>query len=205
MSNLDYAASQLGAVWNMAWNRPGWRSMLDRSVDGVFKSFWAIVYTAPFPILSYVSFHRAIQQIPNIPDTPLLHAPMAVSLLVEFISYIVNWGAGLTALVMLARALGAGGRVADVIIGFNWLHVFTASIQSAPLIVAGLVGMREFAGLLAILSAILVFAFTWGIIRRSFDASGGRTFSVLALLIVIGVLTNLVVEGGASLLIQALS
>lgn len=205
MINFDYAASQMAAVWNMAWNRPGWQDALDRSVDGVFKSFWAAAFAAPFPLLGYFSLRRAALNIPELRDTPLFQAPPAFGLTVEIIGYLVNWGAGLAALILLARALGAGARIADVIIGFNWLHVLTAIAQAIPQAVLGFAGQREIAGILSIPSAVLVIALIWGYIRRSLGASLARSLGILLFLILLSVFTALLIEGLASLIVHAFS
>lgn len=205
MINFDYAASQMAAVWNMAWNRPGWQDALDRSVDGVFRSFWALALAAPFSLLGYFSLRRAALHIPELRETPLLQAPLPFSLTVEIIGYLVNWGAGLAALILFARALGAGARIADVIIGFNWLHVLIAIAQVIPQAVLGFAGRREIAGLLAIPSVVLVVALIWGYIRRSLGASLARSISILLFLILLGVFMSLLIEGIAGLLLQAFS
>lgn len=205
MINFDYAASQMAAVWNMAWNRPGWQDALDRSVDGVFRSFWAVALAAPFSFLGYFSLRRAAERIPELRETPLLHTPLPFSLSVEIIGYVVSWGAELAALILLARALGAGARIADVIIGFNWLHVLTAIAQAIPWAVLGFAGQREIAGILSIPSAILVIALIWGYIRRSLGASLAQSIGILLFLILLGVFASLLIEGIASLLLQAVS
>lgn len=202
MTGFDYAASQLAGVWGMAWNRDGWRAMLDRSVDGVFKSFWAMVFAAPFSLLGYFLLRQAASRLPGLPDAPLLHAPLAFGLGVEIIGYLVNWVAALVALVMIARALRAGERISEIIIGFNWLHVFIAVIQIAPLAAMGLGGGSGFAGGLAIASTAVIVALFWGYVRRAFGAPVFQSAGLVIFLTLLGLLTNVAVEGAANLFLQ---
>ena len=73
MIRLDYAASQIGAVWKMGWNRPGWEETLDRTVDGVFKSFWAIFLAVPFSFLGFYSARRFAERTPEKEYVAIVH------------------------------------------------------------------------------------------------------------------------------------
>lgn len=202
MIGFDYAASQLAGVWRMAWNRDGWRDELDRSVDGVFRSFWAAMFAAPFSLLSYYLLRNAAERLPNLPETPILQAPLLFGLSLEAIEYFVNWGAALVALILFARALGAGARISEIIIGFNWLHVFTAAIQSAPLIAFELTGARQLAGALAIASTVLILVLIWGVIRRGVGAPVAQSVGIVVFLMLLGLLVSLLIEEAASLVLQ---
>lgn len=195
MIDLDYAASQLGAVWRMAWNWPGWADSLDRSVDGVFKSFWAIALTAPLTLLDYFSSRRVIAQFPELRETPLLQAPFAIGFTVEFIGFLLSWAAGLVVLVYVARLAGASARAADLIIGYNWLHVYIGALQAAPLALMSIFGARQTAALLAAPATILTIALLWGLLRRTIGAGIARTISILLLLIFVGVAVSLLIDG----------
>lgn len=205
MIGFDYAASQLAGVWRMAWNRDGWRDELDRSVDGVFRSLWAAMFAAPFSLLGYILLRRAAERLPNLPETPLLRAPLLFGLSVETIEYFANWGAALVALILFARALGASARISEIIIGFNWLHVFTAAIRSAPLIAFELTGGRQLTGVIAIVSTVLIFALLWGVIRRGVGASVAQSTGIVIFLTLLGLLVSLLIEEAAALVLQVAS
>jgi hypothetical protein len=199
---FDYAASQLAGVWRMAWNRDGWRDLLDRSVDGVFRSFWAAMFAAPFSLLGFFLLRRAADRMPDLPEMPLLQAPLLFGLGVEIIEYLANWGAALAVLILFTRSLGAGARISEVIIGFNWLHVFTAAIQSAPLAALELTGSRQLAGTLANASSVLIFALVWGVIRRSMGAPVAQSIGILVFLLLLGLLVSLLIEEAAGFVLQ---
>lgn len=205
MIGFDYAASQLAGAWRMAWNRDGWRDMLDRSVDGVFRSLWAAVFAAPFSLLGFFLLRRAAERMPDLPEMPLLQATLIFGLSIEIIEYFANWGAALFALILFARALGVGARISEIIIGFNWLHVFTAAIQSAPLIALELTGGREFAGVLAIMSTLLIVALVWGVIRRGVGAPVAQSTGILVFLLLLGLVVSLLIEEAAHLVLQIAS
>lgn len=205
MIGFEYAASQLAGVWRMAWNRDGWRDMLDRSVDGVFRSFWAAMFAAPFSLLSYFLLRRAIERLPDLPETPLSQAPLLYGLGVETIGYLANWGAALVALILFARALGASARISEIVIGFNWLHVFSAAIQSTPLIAFELTGLRQFAGVIGVAAGVLVFALVWGVIRRGVGAPVAQSIGIVVFLMLLNLLVSLLIEETAALVLQIAS
>lgn len=205
MIDFDYAARQLAGVWAMAWNRPEWRDALDRSVDGVFRSFWAFAFAAPLAFAGYFSLRRAAAVIPDFPETPLLQAPFAFTLAAEMTAYAADWAASLTALIFAARAMKIGRRMADLVVGFNWLQVFVAAAQAVPLIAIGLSGSSDVAGLLFIPATVLVVGLFWGYLRRTFDANVGTTIGLIIMLTLIGLLASAIVSGLATGLLQIFS
>ena len=210
MIDFDYAARQLVGVWRMAFTRgwegaSDWRDDIDRSVDGVFKSFWAIAFAAPFALLSYVALHRAVKNIPSIDSTPLLEAPLAVMLGVEFLSYAVDWAVSIGAIVLMARALEATRTVTDTIITYNWAQVFAVALQSIPIALMGLFGTQAIAGILALPILVIVLVLFWGVFRQAMELKPGMAVAMIFLLTLINIIVNSVVVGGATMLLQPAS
>lgn len=205
MISPDYAASQMTAVWRMVWNRPGWQNTLDRSVDGVFNSFWAIVFAAPFSLLGFLSVRRFAAQAASETEAALAATPFVFSLIVHAVAFLIDWGAGLAVLILAVRALAASARAADVIIGFNWIQVFINIAMSLPFATLGLSGERNVATLLFLPATMFVLAVMWGFLRRSLSARPAAAIALMLLLTLVGVLTNVIVGGIAGLFLQALS
>lgn len=183
MISAEYASRQLSGVWKMAWNRPDWAESLDRSVDGVFNSFWAAAFVSPIAILGFISARRAVEKIPNLATSPILEMPFSISVSIEFVAYLAGWGAGLAALIFFARSMRTTQRVGDLIIGYNWLQVFAAVGQATPLVVLSVTGRSEIAAILALPVMILIIALYVGVLRRGSDAGVGLVVAMFAWLI----------------------
>ena len=208
MIDFDYAARQLAGVWRMAFTRgwegaADWRNDIDRSVDGVFKSFWAIAFAAPFALLSYVALHRAVKKIPTIEASPLLEAPLGVMLGVEFLSYAIDWGVSIGAIVFMARALDATRKVTDTIITYNWAQVFAVALQSIPIALMGLLGTQAIAGILALPILVIVLVLFWGVFRQAMELKPGMAVAMIFLLTLINIIVNSLVVGTATMLLQS--
>ena len=202
MIRLDYAASQIGAVWKMGWNRPGWEETLDRTVDGVFKSFWAIFLAVPFSFLGFYSARRFAERTPDATESLLAHAPFALVLGIHSVAFLADWGVQLAALIFCARALSIGWRITDVIVGFNWLQLIITMVQSAPYAVLGVTGALDSAKPLFLVTSIFVLAFLWGYLRRSFAARISPTIGLMVVVLLVGLLTNLIIGGLASMMLR---
>lgn len=207
MIDFDYAARQLAGVWRMAFTRdwegtPDWRETIDRSVDGVFRSFWAIAFAAPFALLSYVALHRAVKNIPSIESTPLLEAPLGVMLGVEFLSYAIDWGVSIGVIVFLARALDATRNITDTIITYNWAQVFAVALQSIPIVLMGLLGTQAIAGILALPILVIVLVLFWGVFRQAMELKPGMAVAMIFLLTLINIIVNSLVVGVATIFLQ---
>jgi hypothetical protein len=195
--NFDYAARQIGAVWKMARNDERWKAELDRSVDGVFRSFWAMAFAAPIAFAGYFSLRRAADRMPELHAAALMHAPYAVILSAQIAAFAIDWIAGLAALVLLARASGAGKRAADLIIGYNWAQPLATAAQAVPLIVLGVTASRPVTSIFYLPAMIFVLLLFWGVLRRSLGAGVAMTIGLIVTLMLIGVIVGTLVNGVA--------
>ncbi len=203
MIDFTYAARQLAGVWKMAWNRPDWTASLDRSIDGVFRSFWALALAAPFALVEFASLRRILARDGDNPIPELIAAPFGYALAVEAVAYLIGWTAGLIALVMAARAIGASGRAGDAIIGFNWIQVLTAAAQATMLAVISAVGELDALKALRLPLAAFVIALVWGVLRRSLGAGVAATIAIFLMVVLVGPITRLLIEIAAIAILQA--
>lgn len=193
MIDFDYAARQTAGVWKMIWNREGWQTELDRSVDGVFRSFQAMLLVAPIVLAGRFSFRRAAERIPEWQTTPLSDAPYAFIISIQMLSYYFSWIVSIALLLFMARAVRASRRAGDVIIAYNWAHVPIAIAQTLPLLVFGMPGGRAWGAAAYLPALAFIVAALWGLIRRSMGATPGATAGIIALLVLSGLTIEAIV------------
>lgn len=205
MIDSDYAVRHLIGVWKMAWNAPDWENYFDRSVDGVFRSFWAAAFTAPIALAGFISIRHAANQIPEFADAAALQTPIGIAVAAEAVAFVAEWSVQLVVLVIAARMAGAGRRVASLIIGFNWMQVYVTLAQATPLAILGIFGSREAAAILSFPMLVFAIAFNWGFLRRGLRTNVGTTIAVFALLSLLGLIVSSLVGAGTFALYSLLS
>lgn len=202
MIDFDYVARQAGGVWKMIWKRDGWEDELDRSVDGVFRSFQAMLIVAPIVLAGRFSFRRAAESIEEWRNSPLADAPYAYSIGVQMFGFYLDWIVSIVILVFAARALNASRRVGDLIIGYNWAHIAIAIAQTVPLALFGLKGGKVWGAAAYLPAVAFIVAILWGVIRRGMGAKPAPAAGVIALLIVAGLILEAIVGSLAEALYQ---
>jgi len=202
MISFEYAAVQLVAVWRMAINNPGWRDSLDRSVDGVFRSFFAILFAAPFTIFSYLALQRAAGNLPDIPATPMLEAPLPFFIFWEATAYLLDWAVSLGVIVLVAKAVNAERNVAQTIIAFNWTQVLTAAAQAAPFAAMTLTTNAAIVGTVALPALVFSIFVYWGVLRRGLDVSAGVVIALIGAFAIVGIIVSSIVSQVALLFLR---
>ncbi|MEZ5896431.1 MAG: hypothetical protein R3C40_02660 [Parvularculaceae bacterium] len=186
MISLDDAARQFTGVWKMAFSADDWRRDLDRTEDGVFRSFWAMAFTAPLVALFSVTSFRALLKNAAAPDLAVLDLPLSVFVSAKLVSFALEWTACLTFLLVVARAGGAGRRAADIIVGYNWIQPITVAAQGPAIALIAATGDVGIGGFLVLPALGLSLALYWGVIRKSMETAVGQTMALIAALYVIG-------------------
>lgn len=199
MISLDDAARQMGAAFQMAAGREGWRDKLDCSVDGVFRSFTAIVFAAPAAFAAVLSGRRASKSSPDLPADALAAAPLPLHAAAEFVAFGLDWALGLAVLLIAARTLKADRGAAPLIAGYNWaqpLVLFAAAPALALVAVTGSSAASVF--LIPVLAFNL--ALYWGIIRRGLGLEPAPTLGLLVFVVFAGFIADEIVSGAAKAL-----
>ena len=205
MVDFEYASRNINGVLRMAFGKEDWREYVDRSVDGVFKSFWAIPLTAPFSLLAFVSARRAAENSPDIASSVLTTTPLGVLITAEFVGFFLDWALSIGAIIFIARTLNAGSRIADAIIGFNWTQLIAAAIISIPVFVFGLTNDTNVFSLLYLPAVIVAIVLLWRVMRSCLPLSIGMTIALLATLMLIGIIANATVSTAAIFIFQLVS
>lgn len=178
--NGHYLWSQLAGVLRMATAHRDWKDALDRTLDGAFRSLFALPLSAPFVIVTVLAVRRiffAAEQRDG-----LVAAPAFVDLTVSLIAFIMDWGTGLAALLLLARLLGAARNAGDAVVGYNWAQGLVVLAQAAGLGLSALIGDLAVAETAQL--GVLVFSIwlLWGVVRRGLAVEVGPAVAVVAAL-----------------------
>ena len=199
---LDYASSQMAAAFKMAFDLPGWRDELDRTIDGVFRSAFAFLVAAPLAIASALLLRRvALQVDPATENAGLFFAPMPTLITAQLAILALDWALSIGVLIIAANLLGAGRRIADLIVGYNWGQALVVGLQILPL--GGLAAGGPMIGqALGLPSLALSLAIYWGLLRRSLAAAVGPTVVLIAALIMVGAGANALVSFVALAVVQ---
>lgn len=191
MISFDDAARQIAGAWKMAFGAENWKASLDRSLDGVFGSFAAFFFAAPFVVLFTVSAKRAASVMPDFPDKLYQSAPLIPLLAADLATYALDWGASLALLVALARVSGAGERAADLIAGYNWIQPVIAAAQLPPVALMSATASAAAGALLGLPAFALTVFLIWGVIRRGLNAAAAPAAAALVMLVIVGTVINI--------------
>lgn len=200
MISLDQAARQMNGAVKMAFNRSDWRQSLDRDVDDVFSSAFAIALCIPLLALSTHATMRAADRIPDLAESLYAKAPFAALFISDLATFAIDWAASLVLLVLVARATGAGRQAADLIVGFNWIQPLIVAAQ-LPAIALMAASASQTLGALVFLPAFaLTLTLLFGVVRRGLGAEPVPAAAVIIMLILVGVAVELVCSAAFKLL-----
>lgn len=205
MIDFDYAGRHVRGVWRMATGDAAWGEDIDRSVDGVFKSFWAMTLTAPFALLAFHSAERAASASPRYPETIFALAPAPVVIGAEMTAFCVSWLASIIALGFIARALDASRQAAALIVTFNWSQLLTFAAAAIPSAFLAATGDDQVFVLLALPAMVVSVVVLWGVLRRNLPVTVGVAVALMALLTLIELAINAATTQGAVALFQLLA
>ncbi len=171
MIGFDYAARHLRGVWRLAAGDETWREGMDLSTEGVFASFWAIAFSAPFAIVGILVQYKIAEASPAFPSSLYAQAPMALMAPVDLLSSLAAWLMTVAVLALAAKQLGAARETAALIVSFNWSQLLAFITVMAPAIAIAATGNAELSSLLFF--GVLVFSIYlfWMVIRRNLPIS----------------------------------
>jgi hypothetical protein len=154
----------------------------DRSIDGLYRSFWAAAVAYPgFLILLMLRVEPAQWQ----------QSGLWRILAVETIGYVIAWTAYPLVILPFCSWLGRSAQAVDFIIAYNWSQVLQTALFLA---VAGLSGdgllPASLVSLLWTLAAVAVLAYEWFIARIALDAGGVAATAVVLIDLVLGAVVN---------------
>ena len=191
MISLDEAARQMGGAAKMALAAPDWRETLDRSMNAVFASFWAVALSAPLALLATATTMRAARRTADLGESVYANAPFAPLAAIDLAAFVADWAVNLAILVLVARFIGAGKKAAELIVGFNWITPMVTAIALPALAIIAATASTQIGGLVALPTLVLQIALIYGVVRRGLDLSLAPSAGIVALLI----LSSAIVDG----------
>jgi hypothetical protein len=178
MLTLREVSFGMYGAWRLALLDRGAMLWFDRSVQGVWRSFWAAA-------LAYPGF--LILLLLRLDPQQVQAAGLAHILLVETIGYVVGWAAYPVLAIPFCRWLAPEEQALGFIIAYNWSQV----LQTALLVViAGLGAVHLMAAdsvtALAAVAYLLLLVYEWFIARIALAAGGAAATALVLLDVVLG-------------------
>ncbi len=193
MINFDYVARHLRGVWRMAFGGDSDGGDIDRSIDGVFASFWAVVIAAPFALVAFSAGKQWAATTPDYANSVYAKAPLPVLFTAEIIALAAYWGAIIAALLLVARTLNATRQVAGLIVAYNWGQLIIFMISAAPSAVLIFTGDLNLFALTALPVGIAGLFINWRILRQNLPLTIAAAVFLIVLLTIIKLFVNSVV------------
>lgn len=193
-SSQEIVGSLYGA-WRILRMDPGALGYFNQSIDGFWRSFFAIVLVVPiFAFVSYVGIDAVPEE-----EVETALAPGTL-VLIHAVALLVAWAAFPTAMIWLSRMLDLGHRYVTYIIVWNWSNVISAAIFLVVmlLMVTGLLPV-------GVASALGVFAFGYVLFYSYLVARAGLgcTTGTAIGIVVFEVVLEHVIDLGVSGLLQS--
>ncbi len=176
MIQTEYVTQHLTSIWRLVAGRDDWRDNVDVSVDGVFRSFWALALSTPIALIALI----ATQHMDAISIEPIgATVPLFVSAITLLISLAASWFFILATLIAVTRGLKATQEAAAVIITYNWGQLLSYLAFMVPIGIFAVTKSTELFALTALPMAIFGLVILWNVIRRILPISIGATIALI--------------------------
>ncbi|HEX7777173.1 MAG TPA: hypothetical protein VF449_11675 [Parvibaculum sp.] len=176
----------LTGVWRIVMRDPEARQHFNISLDGFYRSFWALAISVPVVFFSTTSLWRLAREMDPTDDTDF--ASFAV---VQLGGTVFYWALYLAAMVLVARQLKLGAHYTAYVVTFNWGALFTSVLFALPLFLysLGIAGARG--SMVLTLPALGILAwYRWRIAREVLGAAPSATVAILILDFTLGVILD---------------
>ncbi len=176
----------LTGVWRILLRDPDAPKHFNLSLDGFFRSFWALALSVPVVFFSTTSLWRLAREME--PDDNTGFGAFAT---VQLGGTFFYWEVYLAAMVVVARQLKLGAHYAAYVVTFNWGALFTSIVFALPLLFysIGISGSRG--AMVATLPAFAILAwYRWRIAREVLGAAPSTTVAILLLDFMLGVIMD---------------
>lgn len=178
MIDFDDAGQHLRGVWRLITGDEGWRSDMDASAEGVFRSFWAIALSLPFAVVSIFAQRDMARASDQFEQTIYAKAPFGFLAPAELLISAIIWVASVALIAFIARQIGAGRNVADFVVAYNWsqlLGYIASIVPAAAFIATGALGLGV--SLFFVLLIFTLFVF-WMVLRSSLPIEVGPAIAI---------------------------
>lgn len=167
---INEVSSAVYGTYRLARRDPGGLAFLDRSPEGVVKSFAAALLL--FPLDMALTLASRWQSIATMPMTDWF--------LLESIFYVIEWTLFPVLMIPISRWIDRWGRFHDFLVIYNWSHILIFAVRlPLRLLLLGGLPLPLFQVLaLGLLAAILYYK--WYYFKLSLDLTGGMAAALVA-------------------------
>lgn len=178
MPSIREVEHYLTGLWLLLRNNPKGLTYLDLSDRGVLRSFWAIVWSAPSILISWIWWRKTyLNGMPEGAEAgPVFYLRLAM---IEA----ANWIVPLILVGLLCLMLRIGARFSVIVVASNWLAV-PVSYAYAVLIVAMML-VPALANIVALLWFVVLFVVVNAVFRILRTICGNQLLTVGALTMVL--------------------
>jgi hypothetical protein len=166
-------------VSRLAAGDEDWREDMELSTDGVFKSLWAIAFSAPLAVLGVITEHRISVASPNFQETLFAKAPLIAIAPITIFASLTVWLISIAALAFIAQRMGAARNVAGLIVSYNWSQFLVFAVSAAPAAVFALTRNAD----VTVILYLTVFFFSiflfWVVLRQNLPIDVGATVALI--------------------------
>ncbi|MEM8934882.1 MAG: hypothetical protein AAGC77_00570 [Pseudomonadota bacterium] len=191
MIDFDYAVRHLAGVWAMVRGLDNWRDDIDRSMDGVFKSFWALPMALGPALFILAATARGAAGNPEFSQSVVAHAPPALLLIAGAVALVAYWLASIALIVAFLQRLQATRQVSDTIIAFNWVQLLTLCVEAIPAGLFAITRGPEVFVTLSLVAAIFTLYATWRVLRLAAGVNVSAAIGIIVTLIIVEFVINI--------------
>lgn len=189
MINTRDVVTGLYSAWRLLlFDRAAIR-IVDSTIDGFWKSFYAAVIALPGVFVLRLLFIDANPDLVS-------HAGTSRIAMVFALDYVYQWILFPLFMVYVAEAIGRRRQYVTFIVARNWSQVIQVAIvlPAAVIILAGGSGDPGAGWMLLIAAHLVTWVYGWFIARTALDISGGAAALIVLAELAIGVVISLVSE-----------
>lgn len=186
MPRIEEVQHLLAGLWLLIQGKPEGFSHFDFSMDGLLRSFWAIVWTLPALAIAWAAWR--LDFLGNMPPGTQTGPSYFLRL---FVVEVISWVFPLVLIALLAGPLGFARLVVPIVITSNWLSVPLSYALAVPM---ALQLLFPAGGVIALLAMMLLFTAIMALFRLLRTVTGNQLL-LATTLTVIFLLTPILIEG----------
>lgn len=183
LSRTEIAHGVSGA-WRLMWGDGGGLFMLDRTLEGFWRSFRVALLIAPLHVLGSMIVYERTETV----------ASGSLIILVEALRYIIDWTAFPVVLLEIARRAGWSARYLGAVVAMNWANVPVVILGTMRLAIGEVVPTWLGGALGLILMALFVYWLT-RLLRETLSVGVGQAIALSLLNLWISITLEIVVGG----------
>ncbi len=168
---MRYVFSHLRGVLAMAFNHEGWQNYFDRTLEGVYRSFWVIIPGILITAIVSFSLSPAIEEYLQSSSTEPVISPVSLPIYAQLIMILIrdvlDRIASLWFLYALAKKLPRKIDAINLILGYNWQQFLISLLMLIPVIILELTGNKEMAIVMMTPVLIVSLVLIWGVFKRA--------------------------------------